>query len=144
MSEQSRAEIRRLVRERARLYCEYCHTCEENSGQTLHVDHIDPAGGDALDNLCLSCWNCNTSKSDATAAPDPQTGELVPLFNPRTQTWLAHFRWIDNGSQIEGITAIGRATAIRFKMNRPQIVTARQRWVLAGFHPPKMDREELP
>jgi hypothetical protein len=140
MSDPSWAEIKRQVRERAQHYCEYCHTCEENSGQTLHVDHIDPIGGDDLENLCLSCWNCNTSKSDVTEAPDPQTDDIVPLFNPRAQTWLEHFRWGDNGSRIEGITATGRATTARFKMNRPQIVTARQRWALAGFHPPKMDR----
>jgi hypothetical protein len=139
MDDLSWAEIKRQVRERARLYCEYCHTCEENSGQTLYVDHIDPGGGDGLDNLCLSCWNCNTSKSNAVEAFDPQTETNALLFNPRQQIWTEHFRWIDNGSRIDGITATGRATGARFKMNRPQIVTARQRWKLAGFHPPQMD-----
>ena len=102
----------------------------------MHVDHIDPLGADELDNLCLSCWNCNTSKHKATQYLDPLTGGLIPLFNPRQQTWSEHFRWIDNSIRLEGITATGRATVERLKMNRPAIVIARQRWVIGGFHPP--------
>ncbi len=75
MSELSWAAIKQLVRERADGCCEYCQTSEENSGQTMQVDHINPMGGDALDNLCLSCWSCNNHKHKAIFAIDPVTGQ---------------------------------------------------------------------
>jgi hypothetical protein len=136
MSEPSWSTIKRTVYERAKGYCEYCKTSEDNSGQTMEVEHIDPDGGDAIANLCLSCGNCNRSKASATAASDPETGELAPLFNPRTQLWSDHFQWADEGHRILGITATGRATVVRFKMNREHMLRARHRWFLAGFHPP--------
>lgn len=103
----------------------------------MQIDHIDPKGGDTLDNLCLSCWNCNSSKHKATTVIDPESGERVPLFNPRLRRWSDHFSWIDGGAQIEGLTAVGRVTILRLKMNRPVIVAARQRWVDGGHHPPR-------
>lgn len=103
----------------------------------MHVDHIDPQGGDVLENLCLSCWNCNTSKHKVTFGIDPETREQVPLFNPRTQIWTEHFEWIYGGTQAYGKTAIGRATVARLKINRDAIVVARQRWAEGGYHPPK-------
>jgi hypothetical protein len=126
MSEYSWATIKRLVHERAEGICEYCLTSEENSGQTMQVDHIEPDGGDVLENLCLSCWNCNNHKRKATAITDPVTQVNAALYNPRTQRWNDHFAWIDGASRILGLTPIGRATVIRLKMNRSAIVIARQ------------------
>ncbi len=137
MTESSWSATRRLVYTRANGCCEYCRSCEDNTGQSMEIEHIDPNGGDHPDNLCLSCGNCNRSKAVATSAPDPLTGEAAPLFNPRQQQWAEHFRWIENGCKVEGQTATGRATVARFKMNRLHIVQARQRWVIAGYHPPK-------
>lgn len=136
MSNLSWAEIRKLVYERANGCCEYCQTCEANSGQTMHIDHIIPNGDDSLDNLCLSCWNCNTSKHKATEALDPESGEIVSLFNPRTQQWDKHFEWLENAVLVHGLTATGRATVERLKMNRIRVIIARQRWIKGGFHPP--------
>ncbi len=102
----------------------------------MQVDHIDPNGDDNLENLCLSCWNCNSSKHKATSVIDPESGERTALFNPRLQRWNDHFVWIDNNTQLEGLSAVGRATIERLKMNRPVIVAARQRWVEGGHHPP--------
>lgn len=136
MNETSWSAIKRAVYVRAKGYCEYCLTSEDNTGQTMEVEHIDPNGGDVLENLCLSCGNCNRSKASAIEAPDPETNTLVSLFNPRTQVWLEHFQWRDEGRSILGITPIGRATVARFKMNREHMLRARHRWVLAGFHPP--------
>ncbi len=135
MPNPSRQTIRESVHNRAGGCCEYCQTGEINIGQAMHVEHINPAGGDNPNNLCLACPNCNLSKATAVTAADPNTGEEVPLFNPRTQIWDEHFEWGDNHAMIRGITLIGRATATRFKMNRPRIVLARQRWVQAGLHP---------
>jgi 5-methylcytosine-specific restriction endonuclease McrA len=85
MGEVSWHVLRQIVYERADGCCEYCQTCETNSGQTMQIDHINPLGDDVLANLCLSCWNCNSSKHKATLVTDPETGARVPLFNPRTQ-----------------------------------------------------------
>ncbi len=142
MSEPSWSAIKRAVYERARGSCEYCRTSQDNTGQIMEVEHIDPDGGDVLDNLCLSCGNCNRSKASATLATDPQTGEQVPLFNPRTQRWTDHFEWMDEGRRVSGITPTGRATVSRFKMNRDYMIRARHRWVQAGFHPPSDPTEE--
>jgi 5-methylcytosine-specific restriction endonuclease McrA len=137
VTEQSWNAIRRLVFTRAGGCCEYCRSCEANTGQAMEVEHIDPAGGDVPENLCLSCGNCNRSKAIATTALDPATGDIVPLHNPRQQQWAEHFQWSNDSSRVEGKTATGRATVARFKMNRRRIVNARKRWVVAGYHPPK-------
>jgi 5-methylcytosine-specific restriction endonuclease McrA len=82
MSELSWAATKRLVYERAHGCCEYCQTCEDNTGQAMHIEHIRPEVGNSLDNLCLSCANCNQSKSDAIVGFDPETGTTPALFNP--------------------------------------------------------------
>lgn len=142
MSEHPRSDpswnaLKRLVYDRAKGCCEYCQTAEENSGQTMQVDHIDPDGGDNLENLCLACWNCNNHKHKATVVIDPETGEPASLFNPRIQSWIEHFAWRDGSIRIQGLTAVGRVTVTRLKMNRNAIVVARQRWTIGGYHPPK-------
>lgn len=137
MSELSWAATKRLVYARAHGCCEYCQTCEANTGQTLHIEHIDPDGGDNPDNLCLSCANCNLHKAKAVEAIDPQTKIHVALYNPRRETWNAHFMWNDNATRVEGLTPTGRATLDRLKMNDAKIVFARGRWVAGGYHPPK-------
>lgn len=136
MSEYSWNTLKRLVYERAGGCCEYCQTCEANTGQTMHVEHIEPSGGDTLENLCLSCANCNLSKGKVITASDPKTAEAVPLFNPRLQVWSAHFEWIDNGLRVRGLTEIGRATVERLKMNQERVIIARRRWIAGSFHPP--------
>jgi hypothetical protein len=142
MTQLSWNALRRAVYERAGGCCEYCQTCEANTGQTMQVDHIDPKGDDVLENLCLSCWNCNTSKHKATIVTDPETGERFPLYNPRTQVWATHFEWIENATQVRGRTPVGRATVARLRMNRPAIVVARTRWVENGYHPPWASQSE--
>lgn len=137
MNSLSWAEKVRLVHERAAFQCEYCQTGQRVTGQAMHVEHINPAGGNDLDNLCLSCASCNLSKAQAVSAPDSETGEVVPLFNPRTQVWSVHFEWIQNGTMLRGLTPTGRATVVRLQMNLSRIVNARKVWVRAGEHPPK-------
>jgi hypothetical protein len=126
----------RQVYERASFYCEYCRTNQAVIGQSMHVDHIDPAGGDDLANLCLACPTCNLSKGAATSSADPETGESVSLFNPREQVWPEHFEWVDGGQRIRGLTPTGRATVERLAMNLDRVVVARSLWIRAGLHPP--------
>jgi hypothetical protein len=58
------------------------------------------------------------------------------------QPWIEHFMWNDNGTQIPGLTPVGRATVVALQLNRPLLVGARRRWVLAGWHPPQPDSQE--
>ena len=139
MNKLSWAETVRHVHERAGYRCEYCQTAQRIIGQAMHVEHINPDGGDDLDNLCLSCPTCNLSKAKATSAPDPQTGKMIALFNPRKQAWSAHFQWIEKGTVVQGLTSTGRATVARLHMNLPHLIEARSIWVYSGVHPPKTE-----
>lgn len=140
MSKSSWKALTRQVYERANGCCEYCRTSEKNTGQTMQVDHIDPDSGNDLDNLCLSCWNCNNHKRRAVSITDPETGVEVPLYNPRKDNWTEHFAWMEGATILTGLTPVGRATIERLKMNRPALVIARHRWVEGGYHPPSEDQ----
>jgi len=130
------AVIKQQVYERAAGCCEYCQTCDYNTGQAMHIEHIDPDGGDSLGNLCLSCANCNLSKAVAITATDAVSGDVVPLFNPRVDSWSTHFEWIEGGLRVRGKTPFGRATVSRLRMNQERMVRARRNWIIAGNHPP--------
>jgi hypothetical protein len=142
VTEESFAETRRFVFGRANGCCEYCQTCEENTGQAMHLEHIDPKGGNSRDNLCLACANCNLSKATAISAIDPVTEQDVALFNPRLQDWTEHFEWRDGGLRLQGKSPTGRATVERLKMNQKRVVRARRNWIMAGTHPPTTSSEE--
>ena len=62
MGELSWNALKQIVYERAHGCCEYCQTCETNSGRRCRLITLTHGGRRALDNLCLSCWNCNSSK----------------------------------------------------------------------------------
>lgn len=105
----------------------------------LHVEHIIPVaagGSSAEDNLWMACPLCNGYKGTQTQATDPGSGERVPLFNPRRQVWEEHFYWSDDGTLIVGSTPTGRATVLALKLNNSYLMSARARWVAAGWHPP--------
>ena len=130
------AETKRFVFQRANGCCEYCQTCEHNTGQPMHIEHIDPEGGNSDENLCLSCASCNLSKATATSGIDTLTNSSIALFNPRNQIWSEHFEWIDEGLRIQGKTVTGRATIERLKMNQERVIRARRNWIKIGNHPP--------
>lgn len=132
-------KLRQQVIKRANARCEYCQT-QEIIVVAMEIDHIVPlsAGGQTLlDNLCLSCVGCNGFKLHYQTGTDPETDQEVTLFNPRSQNWRDHFQWSENGLEIVGLTAIGRTTIARLRMNRDSLISARQRWVEAGWHPPE-------
>jgi hypothetical protein len=106
----------------------------------MHVEHIVPLalGGTSDDsNLWLACAWCNSFKGTKVSGVEPVTGVEFPLFNPRTQQWSEHFRWSDDGSEIVGLTAVGRATVMALRLNNEYLVVSRRQWVAAGWHPPK-------
>ena len=89
-------------------------------------------------NVWRSCRHCNELRGVQTDAVDPDSGELVPLYNPRTDNWSEHFGWSDDGITLLGLSPIGRATITALQLNRPMLRSARQRWVLAGWHLPPL------
>jgi hypothetical protein len=122
---------------RARNRCEYCGLSQLGQEATFHIDHVVPraAGGPTVaGNLALACVSCSLRKWAKQTAADPDTGEEVPLFNPRTQPWAEHFRW--DIERIVPLTATGRATVMTLAMNRPVIIAIRQEEAARGRHPP--------
>jgi hypothetical protein len=106
----------------------------------MELDHLVPQSLGGLteeNNLWLACSLCNDHKSGRIAAQDPVSGEVVRLFNPRTQMWSEHFRWTSESDRIIGLTPSGRATVIALNLNRLTLVKARQAWASVGWHPPK-------
>jgi hypothetical protein len=122
---------------RARGRCEYCHTPQAIVVE-MAIDHIVPeaAGGQTtLENLCLACISCNAYKHDFQTGLDPNTNESMTLFNPRNKQWSDHFAWSPDGIRVVGLTATGRATIERLRMNRQVMQDARRLWVRASWHP---------
>lgn len=79
---------------------------------------------------------CGYYKGAQVEAVDPQTGAIVPLFNPHQQPWSVHFRWSEDGSEVIGVTATGRATVVALDLNQLFMQIARRRWAMVGWHPP--------
>ncbi|NET62160.1 MAG: HNH endonuclease [Symploca sp. SIO2E6] len=142
-----RSISRQRIRERAKFLCEYCHSSEEASASLFTFDHLLPqsrGGNDTEENLALACHRCNGRRYNFMDALDPETQTVVPLFNPRLDSWHKHFIWSADGQRILGITPIGRATVERLDMNDDRhndgsIQRARRLWIRGGWHPPSHD-----
>jgi len=133
--------LRQAVIERAQGRCEYCLTWQAIVVE-MEVAHVLPESAGGLtkaSNLCLTCVGCNGFKLAFQSAVDPETGEPAPLFNPRSDQWEEHFEWSNDETHLVGVTAAGRATVERLRMNRPRMVEARRLWVQAGWHPPSRE-----
>jgi len=131
--------LRQQVSAEAGHRCEYCLSSRRVIGMPLVTDHVIPrsaGGGDGRENLAASCYRCNEFKGARTHAADPATGELVPLFNPRTQTWREHFAWANGGTHIVGLTPTGRATVLALRLNNEYVIEARVLWIARHWHPP--------
>ena len=136
------ADRRERVRQAAGQRCGYCLSPQHLVLGQLEIDHLQPTaygGTDEEDNLWLACRLCNNAKSAQTECRDPITGQLVPLFNPRRQSWSEHFVWSDDGTRILGKTPIGRATIVALQLNNLISVVVRRHWVAAGWHPPDVN-----
>lgn len=134
-------ETERRVRAAARNRCGYCLSPQHLVMARLEIEHIMPlakGGSNDESNLWLACPICNGYKSDKTTGVDPESDEVIPLFNPRMQTWSEHFRWSEDGLCIIGMTPIGRATVATLHLSDdPDALEVRSYWVSAGWHPPE-------
>lgn len=121
------ASLRDLVRRRAANRCEYCRLPQTYAPIVrFHVEHIrarQHEGGDDAGNLSLACPRCNAYKGPNLTSIDPQTNEVVPIFNPRSQSWVEHFAI--EGVRIVGLSPTGRATVRLLNMNAEERLKVR-------------------
>jgi HNH endonuclease len=125
--------VRRDVVRRAGNRCEYCLIHQDDAASRHQIDHViaEKHGGQTtLDNLALSCLPCNRRKASDIGAIDPESGQFIRLFNPRTQAWLDHFT-IESG-RIIGLTAEGRATVEFMQLNSPERLQERAEMIRLG------------
>jgi hypothetical protein len=111
-------ELSRAVRQRAAERCEYCALPQSSFPLRFQIDHVraEKHGGETTEsNLALACTHCNRHKGPNIAGFDAETGQIVRLFNPRTDVWGEHFT--TDGPHLRGKTAIGRVTADVLGMN---------------------------
>ncbi len=135
----SRAQLRRLVVNRAYHCCEYCWGLARYSLHTFALEHIIPKkrkGKTIASNLALACQGCNGFKHTRIKARDPVTGKIVPLYHPRRHHWAEHFTWSDDYLEILGLTPTGRATVVALRLNRSEVVNLRRILVAFNEHPP--------
>jgi 5-methylcytosine-specific restriction endonuclease McrA len=121
------ASTRNLVRARAGHRCEYCLLPETAiPAAALHIDHIrgrQHKGSEDPSNLALACQHCNLHKGPNLSGIDPDTDQIVPLFNPRKDVHSEHFAL--RGSVIFGLTPTGRATVAVLDMNSADRIETR-------------------
>ena len=128
------AAIRRLVRDRAHDCCEYCRIPESLTFVGHCMDHIvaEKHGGETnTENLAFSCSICNSHKGTDLTSIDPETGAIVPLFNPRCELWISHFR-VHEG-RIVPLTPMGRATERLLQFNLKSRVEERELLIDMGL-----------
>ena len=136
MADRVSAELRRLVATRADYLCEYCLIAEEDSFFGCEVDHIialKHGGSTEPDNLAYACLFCNRNKGSDIASLSQQTGNLVRLFNPRTDRWTEHFRLAEH--EIRALTEIGEVTARILRLNDSERLLERYELKAIGRYP---------
>ncbi len=128
------ANTRQIVRRRASDACEYCHIPQKGTPLIpFHIEHIiakQHGGEDDPSQLALACDRCNAYKGPNLASIDPQSGDIVSLFNPLQDAWKDHFMF--RGSVIVGLIPTGRATVRLLNMNDPRRVQLREVWLEEG------------
>src|SRR5262249_2816269 len=119
---------------RAGYCCEYCLLPQAQALHQHAPDHIVPlqhSGETHEHNLAWACLRCKRYKGPNVGSFDPLTGALVPLFNPRTQLWSAHFVW--DGVTIRPVTPEGRVTVKILRFNDTDRLAERQRLLGTGY-----------
>ena len=130
------AELRTLAIARAQESCEYCLVHADYAVLVHEIDHViaeKHGGSTEADNLAYACAQCNRFKGSDIATFDPQTGQIVALFNPRTQSWQAHFRL--DGAVIMALSPQGRATERLLQLNQIDRVLLRRELIRTSRYP---------
>lgn len=107
--------------------CSYCRRLLNPLGINEHIDHIIARSIKTgwmfkPRNLVLTCYQCNTQKSAASAFPPGQTFKRLPqkpnnyiLFNPFVHKWTDHFEVEDN-LFLKAISTVGQNTITELKL----------------------------
>lgn len=130
------ARLRSLIIARSLQSCEYCLVHSDYTAFAHEIDHIlarKHGGTTDADNLAYACAQCNRFKGSDIAAPDPETGQITALFNPRTMAWEEHFRL--DGPRIVPLTATGRATERLLQLNQIDRLLLRKELLAKGRYP---------
>ena len=136
MSSYIQAALRKQVRDRARNCCEYCLLHEDNAFFSHEIDHIiseKHRGETTLDNLCMSCFECNRFKGSDIGSLDIDTDTFTRLYNPRKDSWDEHFTL--KNAKIIPLTAIGRITVFLLQMNTEEQITKRKALLKNKLYP---------
>ncbi len=136
MSETISTALRQLIFDRSEGRCEYCLLAQMVVAHKHEPDHIIPKqheGQTTADNLALACARCNRYKGYNVGSFDPASGQLVPFFHPRRQTWAEHF-YLD-GAIIQPLTPEGRVTAKMLHFNDAERIEERLRLIEVGLYP---------
>lgn len=132
--------MRRHVVVRAGGRCEYCGVPNDAVLAAHEPDHAigeQHGGQTSLDNLAYACFRCNRLKGPNIATRDPHTDTLTRLYNPRVDLWADHFLLKD--ARIEGVTPVGRGTALLLRFNDEQRVLLRVELIAAHrYSPPQI------
>jgi len=124
-----------FIRKLAQGRCEYCRIPESHSRLGHVLDHIiarQHGGLTTTANLALCCGRCNQFKGPNIAGIDPESSQLVRLFNPRLDLWDEHFRF--KSAYLVGLTPVGKATIAVLAINLPIRIASRRSLLDAG-HP---------
>ena len=101
--------------------------------QLDHITALKHGGTTDSENLALACVVCNKYKGSDLTSIDPVERIIVPVFNPRTQEWTEHFEIAE--AQINGLTAIGRATVEILRLNDEDRLIERKELIRASRYP---------
>ena len=129
-------KVRSLVISRAGNRCEYCRVLDYLVGFDYHIEHIigvQHGGTDELSNLAYACSYCNWKKGPNLSTILYVGGELIPLYNPRSQNWFDHFE-VKRG-EIIALSTIAEGTIKLLELNQSSRVEARFEMLLAGCYP---------
>ena len=132
------SQTKECVRKRAGDRCEYCHLPQAATPFiTFHIEHViakqhtpDDEDLDNPERLALACDRCNLLKGPNLSSIDPESGEIVNLFNPRKDHCGEHFAV--RASMIVGGSPTGRATVRLLNMNDSRRVDLREQWLEEG------------
>jgi len=130
------ARLRVFVAARAMESCEYCLIHAAYTAFAHEIDHIvarKHGGATEPENLALACAQCNRFKGSDIAATDPESGDVVLLYHPRTMNWADHFRL--EGPRIVPRTATGRATERLLQLNQIDRLLLRKELLTKGRYP---------
>ena len=136
MSQKFSVIIRKLVAHRANYRCEYCRKPDIAANFRFHIEHIigrQHGRSDNAENLAYARSYCNRKKGPNISTVLSKSGPIVPLFNPRSDTWVDHF--IVEHGMIYSQTDVGEGTLRLLDFNSFERILERKELMDAGVYP---------